>query len=67
VLAAVLLASAMKLLNAPSTTTGLAAAVACVVLLALPAILRRLGFGAPKQTAQTGARETGPRAHLSEV
>lgn len=67
VLAAVLLASALKLLDAPSTITGLAAAVACVVLLALPAIMRRLGFGVPKPPPETAARETEPRAHLSEV
>lgn len=67
VLAAVLLASAMKLLDAPSSITGLAAAVACVVLLLLPAILRRLGVGAPKQAPATVARETSPRAHFSEV
>jgi hypothetical protein len=67
VLAAVLLASALKLLNAPSTITGLAAAAACVVLLALPMILRRLGVGVPQQRSATAAGETGPRAHLSEV
>jgi len=67
VLAAVLLASAMKLLDAPSSITGLAAAVACVALLALPLILRRLGVGVPEQPTETAARETGPRAHLSEV
>lgn len=67
VLAAVLLASAMKLLNAPSTLTGLAAVVACVVLIALPRVLRRMGVGVPKQAPAAVARETGARAHFSKV
>ena len=65
VLAAVLLASALKLLDAPSVATGIAAVSVGVVLLALPWILRRLGV--PKQTAPAVERETNPRAHLSEV
>jgi hypothetical protein len=65
ILAAVLLASALKLLNAPSVTTGIAAAGVGVLLLLLPRVLRR--FGVPKQDAPAEARETSPRAHLSEV
>jgi uncharacterized protein len=65
ILAAVLLASALKLLDAPSVATGIAAFGVGVVLLLLPWILRRLGV--PERAAPTAARETSPRAHLSEV
>ena len=65
ILAAVLLASALKLLDAPSVPTGIAAVSVGVVLLALPWILPRLGV--PKRTPSTEAGETSPRAHLSEV
>src|SRR3954449_8762736 len=65
VLAAVLLASAMKLLNVPSVMTGVAAVVAALVLLSLPWILRRTGV--PQWAAGAPPRETEPRAHLSEV
>src|SRR3954463_16216046 len=65
VLAAVLLASAMKLLNVPSVITGVAAVAAAVVLLSLPWILRRTGV--PQWAAGPPPRETEHRAHLSEV
>ena len=65
ILAAVLLASAMKLLNAPSVPTLFAAVGVGVVLLLLPRILRLMGV--PKQAPAAAARETGSRAHLSEV
>ena len=65
VLAAVLLASALKLLNAPSVATGIAAVAVGVVLLSLPWILRRTGV--PKWASGSPARETESRAHLSEV
>jgi uncharacterized membrane protein YfcA len=65
VLAAVLLASALKLLNAPSVATGITAVAVGVVLLLLPQILRRTGV--PKWAQGTEAGETEPRAHLSKV
>ena len=64
VLAAVLLASGMKLLSAPSTWTGVAALLVAVVLL-LPRILRRNRV--PQQALEPASRETSPRAHLSKV
>jgi uncharacterized protein len=64
VLAAVLLASALKLLEAPSVPTGVAAVVVGLVLLFLPqAVLRR-------RQSDTGEPATEPgssRADLSEV
>ena len=45
ILAAVLLASAMKLLSAPSLVTGAVAVIAALVLLVLPAIVRRFRGG----------------------
>lgn len=66
VLAAVLLASAMKLLNAPSTATGIVAVAVGAVLLLLPVVLRR-GGGVPEQESVAPARETSSRAHLSKV
>jgi uncharacterized protein len=42
VLAAVLLASAMKLLAAPSVVTGIVAVAVAIVLLTLPAVVRRV-------------------------
>jgi uncharacterized membrane protein YfcA len=65
VLAAVLLASALKLLNAPSTLTAIIAVVVGLVLLALPRILRALGV--PRRTPDDPTRDTSERAHLSEV
>jgi uncharacterized membrane protein YfcA len=65
VLAAVLLASALKLLNAPSVLTGIAAVIVGTVLLALPRILRITGV--PKWASRPPAGETATRAHLSEV
>jgi hypothetical protein len=47
VLAAVLLASAMKLLDAPSLVTGLVAVAVAIVLLGVPAVLRRIGGRRP--------------------
>lgn len=65
ILAAVLLASALKLLEAPSTVTGVVAVVTALALLTLPALLRR--SGAPKWLPYPRARENRARAHLSEV
>lgn len=65
VLAAVLLASALKLLNAPSVATGIVAVATAIVLLSLPAILRRAG--AAKWLPYPRTRDTGARAHLSKV
>jgi uncharacterized membrane protein YfcA len=65
VLAAVLLASALKLLNAPSTPTAVTAVAVGLVLLALPRILRVTGV--PRWASGEPARETAERAHLSEV
>jgi uncharacterized membrane protein YfcA len=65
ILASVLLASALKLLNVPSVTTGLVAVVAAVVLLSLPIVLRRIR--APQKDTDYPAGDTGARAHLSEV
>jgi hypothetical protein len=65
VLAAVLLASAMKLLNAPTTWTGVAALVVAAVLFLLPRILRQIRV--PQQALEPAPRETSPRAHLSKV
>src|SRR3954467_11546877 len=65
ILAAVLLASALKLLNAPSVATGIAAVAVGVVLLLLPQILRRTGV--PQWASGESSRETGARAHLSKV
>ena len=65
VLAAVLLASALKLLEAPSVLTGVIALAVAVLLLLLPQILRRTGV--PKWASGVDKRETGTRANLSEV
>jgi uncharacterized membrane protein YfcA len=65
ILASVLLASALKLLNVPSVTTGLVAVVTAAVLLILPIVLRRIR--APQTDTDNPARDTGARAHLSEV
>jgi hypothetical protein len=65
ILAAVLLASAMKLLDVPSMVTGGVAVATAAILLSLPWILRRTG--APKWASPPAARETSPRAHLSKV
>jgi uncharacterized membrane protein YfcA len=54
VLAAVLLASALKLLAVDSTATAIASVATGVVLIGLPPFVRRV-------------RETAPRAHLREV
>jgi uncharacterized membrane protein YfcA len=78
ILAAVLLASALKLLGAPSLMTGAVAVVAAVVLLLLPAVVRRFrGELAPTKPASdtitlpttvpssgTSARETATGANL---
>jgi uncharacterized membrane protein YfcA len=65
VLAAVLLASALKLLDAPSVPTGIIAVAVAVLLLCLPQILRRTGV--PKWASGASTQENGARAHLSEV
>jgi uncharacterized membrane protein YfcA len=65
ILAAVLLASALKLLNAPSVATGVAALIAAVVLVSLPKLLQQLGV--PQWVARRTSRETAGRANLSEV
>ena len=65
ILAAVLLASALKLLNAPSVATGVAALIAAVVLVSLPKLLQRIGV--PEWVAGRTSRETASRANLSEV
>jgi uncharacterized membrane protein YfcA len=65
VLAAVLLASALKLLNAPSVVTGVTAVSVGVVLLLLPQILRRTGR--PRWASAPSAKEDESHAHLSEV
>jgi hypothetical protein len=65
ILAAVLLASALKLLDAPSVITGIAAVAVGAVLLLLPRLLRRPGV--PEQASEPAPRETGARAHLSKV
>jgi uncharacterized membrane protein YfcA len=78
ILAAVLLASAMKLLNAPSVVTGITAVAVAIVLLSLPLVLRRVrGEREPEQAAGdtitlpatvpaagTPARETAAGANL---
>jgi uncharacterized membrane protein YfcA len=64
VLAGVLLASAMKLLNAPTVATGVAAVAAALVLLA---VLRLRQSRVSETQAAPETREGGPRAHLSEV
>ncbi|HET6817302.1 MAG TPA: sulfite exporter TauE/SafE family protein [Mycobacteriales bacterium] len=78
VLAAVLLASAMKLLDAPSVVTGCVAVAVAVVLLATPVVLRRFrGPSLPEQqtadtltlppslpTSGASARETAAGANL---
>ncbi|MDQ1695488.1 MAG: uncharacterized protein QOJ03_841 [Frankiaceae bacterium] len=65
VLAAVLLASAMKLLNVPSVATGVIAVSVGIVLLLLPQLLRRTGV--PRWARAPQAEEDASRAHLSEV
>jgi uncharacterized protein len=65
ILATVLLASALKLLDVPSVTTGLVAAVTVVVLFAFPIVLRRIRV--PQADTDYPARDTEPRAHLSKV
>jgi uncharacterized membrane protein YfcA len=63
VLAAVLLASAMKLLNAPSLLTGgISVAVALLLLFVLPWILPQRG--APKPAPALATEENSHRAHL---
>jgi len=79
VLAAVLLASAMKLLGAPSMATAGVAVGVAVVLLALPPVVRRrrsaqlpptpaaddtLSFAASVPGRQASTRETATGAHL---
>jgi uncharacterized membrane protein YfcA len=64
VLAAVLLASALKLLNAPSVATGVAAVAAGLVLFAVMVWAQRR---AAKAAVEATKREAGDRAHLSEV
>ncbi len=56
VLAGVLLASALKLLGAPSVPTGIVSAAVVVVLLALPVLLRRLR--APQQDPWPESQDT---------
>jgi uncharacterized membrane protein YfcA len=65
VLAAVLLASALKLLNAPSVLTGIVAVATAIALLALYHLRRRAG--AAEGDTGSESRDTGSRAHLSEV
>jgi uncharacterized membrane protein YfcA len=65
ILAGVLLASALKLLDAPSTITALAAVAVAVVLLLLPKIWQRPGV--PDAPSEPATGETASRAHLSEV
>jgi uncharacterized membrane protein YfcA len=65
ILAAVLLASALKLLGAPSTPTAISAVVVAVVLLALPAVRRRARV--PQWSPWPSGRENRDRANLSEV
>jgi uncharacterized protein len=68
ILAAVLLASALKLLNAPSVTTGVVAFVVAIVLLSLPAVRSRVRRArVPQPPYEPPTRDTGSRAHLSEV
>jgi uncharacterized membrane protein YfcA len=65
VLAGVLLASSLKLLQAPSTLTAVAAVAVAIGLLSVPVVAAR--FRAPQPPAAVRARDTGRRAHLSEV
>jgi uncharacterized membrane protein YfcA len=66
VLAAVLLASALKLVNAPSVPTGAAALGVGIALVGL--YLRRARQDrAAQPDVVDGARETSARAHLSQV
>jgi uncharacterized membrane protein YfcA len=65
ILAAVLLASACKLLAVPSVATGVLAAAMAVVLLTLPALRRRTRV--PQWVGALTARDTERRADLSKV
>jgi uncharacterized membrane protein YfcA len=63
VLAGVLLASALKLLNAPSIPTGAAAVTVAIALLIISDVVRRRAARSAAETPSGGA----PDAHLSEV
>ena len=65
ILAGVLLASALKLLDAPTMLTGAAAVVAAAALLAIGSIVARRG--AAESDAAAASRDTAARADLSEV
>lgn len=65
ILASVLLASALKLLAAPSMVTGVAAVATGLVLILMPVVSRRVGAAYP--SSSPAERETARRAHLSEV
>lgn len=66
VLAAVLLASALKLVNAPSVATGVTAVAVGVVLVAFYSVRARRQRAA-ERAADGGTGETSARAHLSQV
>ena len=67
-LSAVLLASALKLLGAPSIATGVAAVAGGAALYAVMTLRqRRAETVAPEPDPEVTSRDTSSRAHLSEV